>query len=93
MKIADGAARARTPVLVALLRLLGCDAPVLDELATSPVLGGGVRASGPGDASHVTKSRPIDTGDAGTVPDDGWRGAITNTSDQDLTMTVYAVCR
>lgn len=61
--------------------------------AGRPVFGGGVRASGPGDASHVTKSRPIDTGDAGTVPDDGWRGAITNTSNQDLTMTVYAVCR
>jgi len=58
-----------------------------------PVLGGGVRASGPGDASHIINSRPIDTRDAGTVPDDGWRGAITNTSDQDLTMTVYAVCR
>jgi len=25
--------------------------------------------------------------------DDGWRGAVTNTSDQDLTMTGYAVCR
>lgn len=58
-----------------------------------PVLGGGVRATGPGDASHVINSRPIDTRDAGTVPDDGWRGAVTNTSDQDLTMTVYAVCR
>lgn len=41
VKIADGAARARTPVLVAALRALGCDAPVLDELATTPVLGGG----------------------------------------------------
>jgi L-asparaginase II len=41
VKIADGAARARVPVLVALLRLLGCEAPVLDELATTPVLGGG----------------------------------------------------
>ncbi|MFL6136143.1 MAG: hypothetical protein ACJ72A_25280 [Nocardioidaceae bacterium] len=58
-----------------------------------PVLGGGVRATGPGDASHAINSRPIDTRDAGTVPDDGWRGAVTNTSDQDLTMTVYAVCR
>lgn len=58
-----------------------------------PVLGGGARASGAGDASHIINSRPIDTRDAGTVPDDGWRGAITNTSDQDLTMTVYAVCR
>jgi L-asparaginase II len=41
LKIADGAARARTPVLVAALRVLGCDAPVLGELATTPVLGGG----------------------------------------------------
>jgi hypothetical protein len=41
VKIADGAARARTPVLVAALRALGCDAPVLAELATTPVLGGG----------------------------------------------------
>jgi L-asparaginase II len=43
VKIADGAARARTPVLVAALRALGCDAEVLDELATTPVLGGGRR--------------------------------------------------
>ncbi|MDP9183021.1 MAG: asparaginase [Actinomycetota bacterium] len=41
LKIADGAARARTPVLVAALRLLGCEAAVLDELATTPVMGGG----------------------------------------------------
>ena len=58
-----------------------------------PVLGGGVRVSGAGSASHVINSRPIDTRDSGTVPDDGWRGAATNTSDQDLTMTVHAVCR
>jgi L-asparaginase II len=43
LKIADGAGRARTPVLVAALRAVGVDAPVLDELATTPVLGGGVR--------------------------------------------------
>jgi L-asparaginase II len=41
LKITDGAARARTPVLVAALRALGCDAEVLEELATTPVLGGG----------------------------------------------------
>jgi hypothetical protein len=58
-----------------------------------PVLGGGVRASGAGSASHVINSRPIDTRDSGTVPDDGWRGAITNTSGEDLTLTVHAVCR
>jgi L-asparaginase II len=41
VKVYDGAARARTPVLVAALRALGADAPVLDELAATPVLGGG----------------------------------------------------
>jgi L-asparaginase II len=43
LKIEDGAGRARTPVLVAALRLLGVAAPVLDELAETPVLGGGRR--------------------------------------------------
>ena len=51
LKIDDGAGRARTPVLVAALRLLGATGPVLDELATAAVLGGGtvvgeVRVSG-----------------------------------------------
>lgn len=41
VKIADGANRAAAPVLVAGLRALGVRAPALDELATSPVLGGG----------------------------------------------------
>jgi L-asparaginase II len=41
VKIADGAERARRPVLVAALRRLGLAAPVLDELAEVPVLGGG----------------------------------------------------
>lgn len=43
LKVHDGAARARTPLLVAGLRALGVEAPVLEELATTPVLGGGVR--------------------------------------------------
>jgi L-asparaginase II len=41
VKISDGAARARTPVLVGALRRLGVDAPVLDELAEARVLGNG----------------------------------------------------
>jgi L-asparaginase II len=41
LKIADGGDRARGPVLVAGLRRLGVQAPVLDELAESPVFGGG----------------------------------------------------
>jgi L-asparaginase II len=42
LKIEDGAERARMPVLVAALRLLGVQAPVLDAHATAPVLGGNV---------------------------------------------------
>jgi L-asparaginase II len=41
LKVEDGAGRARTPILVAALRRLGVDAAVLDELATTPVMGGG----------------------------------------------------
>jgi L-asparaginase II len=39
VKIDDGMARSRTPVMVAALRLLGAVVP--DELATVPVMGGG----------------------------------------------------
>jgi L-asparaginase II len=42
VKVADGADRAAIPVLVVALRALGVAAPVLDELGTAPVLGGGV---------------------------------------------------
>jgi L-asparaginase II len=41
VKIDDGAARARLPVLVAGLRAVGVEAAVLDDLATTPVLGHG----------------------------------------------------
>ena len=41
LKIDDGAARARLPVMVAALRALGVDEPGLDALAEEPVLGGG----------------------------------------------------
>ncbi|EEP71942.1 L-asparaginase II [Micromonospora sp. ATCC 39149] len=42
LKIDDGASRARMPVLVSALRRLGVRAPVLDEYAELPLLGGGV---------------------------------------------------
>jgi L-asparaginase II len=41
LKVDDGGARARAPVMVAALRRLGVAATALDELATTPVLGGG----------------------------------------------------
>ncbi|MCW3812960.1 asparaginase [Micromonospora sp. DR5-3] len=42
LKIDDGAGRARMPVLVAALRRLGVEAPVLAEYAELPLLGGGL---------------------------------------------------
>ncbi len=68
VKIDDGAARARTPVLVAALRWLGIDTHALDDLAQTPVLGGGrqvgaVRAltdwlagASPSDNGHASHS-------------------------------------
>ena len=52
IKVDDGAARARGPVLVAALRALGAAGPVLDALEVGTVLGGGrtvgeVRVAGP----------------------------------------------
>jgi L-asparaginase II len=41
VKVTDGSARARTPLLIAALRRTGLHAAVLDELAALPVLGGG----------------------------------------------------
>ena len=41
LKIDDGAQRARPPVMVAALRALGVDAPVLGALAEAPLFGGG----------------------------------------------------
>jgi len=43
IKVDDGAARARLPVLVGALRRLGLDRPGLEELADVAVLGGGGR--------------------------------------------------
>ena len=52
LKVEDGAARARLPVLVAALRSLGVEGPALEAMATTPVLGGGrvvgaIRPAGP----------------------------------------------
>jgi L-asparaginase II len=43
LKVADGAGRARAPMMVAALRRLGVDAPGFNELETMPVLGHGDR--------------------------------------------------
>jgi L-asparaginase II len=43
LKVDDGAQRAADVAVIGALRLLGLSAPVLDSLAETPVLGGGVR--------------------------------------------------
>jgi L-asparaginase II len=43
IKVDDGAMRARVPVLVAALAMLGVEAVALDEMAEPPVIGGGRR--------------------------------------------------
>ena len=58
-----------------------------------PVIGGGVYVNGSADKSHVHTSRPWDGQDSGTVPEDGWRGGVVNTSGSALQMTVHAICR
>ncbi len=42
LKVLDGSQRARPVVMAAVLRALGVEAPVLDEVGTAPVLGHGV---------------------------------------------------
>jgi L-asparaginase II len=43
LKIEDGGQRARPPVMAAALARLGVDAPVLAEMSSTPLLGGGAR--------------------------------------------------
>jgi L-asparaginase II len=58
LKIEDGGGRARTPVLVAALRAVGVDAAVFEELATTPVLGGGERVGEVRPAGELVDLRP-----------------------------------
>lgn len=58
-----------------------------------PAVGGGVFVTGTADKSHLVASRPWDSGDAGKVPEDGWRGGVVNDSGEALSMTVHAICR
>ncbi len=72
LKIADGAARPRGPVLAAALRRLGARGDVLDALATVPVLGGGrpvgeVRVAGELAAGEVRAGSPTAPGAQGDL--------------------------
>jgi hypothetical protein len=56
------------------------------------VTGGGAYVSGLADDAHMAVSRPIDGGDRGRVPDDGWEATVSNDSAAPETATVHAIC-
>ena len=56
------------------------------------MVGGGVQVPGATSSSHVVASRPWDSKDSGTVPDDGWRAGILNEAPHSMELTVHAVC-
>ena len=56
------------------------------------VLGGGAYITGSTASARVAGSRPFDSGDAGTVPDDGWLATYRNTSDTALTAYAHSIC-
>jgi hypothetical protein len=58
------------------------------------VTSGGVRITGTDSDLEVAQSAPIDSGDRGSVPDNGWRGAANNQSTgQPQRMQTFAVCK
>jgi hypothetical protein len=56
------------------------------------VSGGGARMSGPGEQVYLAGSYPIDDGDSGSTPDDGWKASGFNKSAKRRTLTAYAIC-
>jgi hypothetical protein len=62
--------------------------------AGTHVLGGGAYIGGSVGDARVSATRPFDSKDSGTVPDDGWLVTYTNTSAATaLTATAHAFCR
>ncbi len=60
--------------------------------AKTHVTGGGVFTTGNDKDLEVASTFPMDSGDRGVKPDDGWIGRATNDSGTDQVMTVFAVC-
>lgn len=58
----------------------------------SHVTGGGVTTTGRDKDLEVAATFPVDDGDRGTTPDDGWTGRASNQSGGDERMTVFAIC-
>lgn len=57
------------------------------------VVGGGAFVSGATSQAHVAKSAPVDDGDAGKIPDDGWTATFSNHLVETLHFRANAICR
>ncbi len=58
----------------------------------SSVVGGGLLIQGANTATGIHSSYPVDDGDRGHKPDDGWRGVANSRSAGDKKLMVDAVC-
>jgi hypothetical protein len=56
------------------------------------VVGGGAAVT-TDDLAYLATSRPIDDGDEGGAPDDGWRAVLHSASDTPAQMEALAICR
>jgi hypothetical protein len=62
--------------------------------AGTHVTGGGVEITGNDDGIEVADSFPVDGGDTGRVPDNGWRGTVNNDNTGGThQMQAFAICR
>jgi hypothetical protein len=62
--------------------------------AGTHVTGGGVEITGTDDGIEVADSFPVDGGDTGRVPDNGWRGTVNNDNTGGTRqMQAFAICR
>jgi hypothetical protein len=57
-----------------------------------PVVGGGARIKGKGQAIEMASNAPLEHTDIDTDRDDGWFAGANNGSDVDIEMIVYAIC-
>ena len=60
--------------------------------AGTHVAGGGAAMNGPGEKVHLAGSYPIDDGDSGSHPDDGWKASAFNGTSDQHKLTAYAIC-
>ena len=55
--------------------------------------GGGVYSTGTLNEQGINSSFPIDDGDSGGAPDDGWAGWVDNFGGETETITAFAICK